>query len=233
MRGSPLPRLHVVTDDERLARSDFVERARTVLAAGGERLALHLRGRRTSGARIYALAVALRAEARARGAQLFANDRVDVARLADLDGAHLSRGSIPAAAARRQLGERWLGASVHGVGAARAVTEDVDYLVVGTVFATPSHPGRPAAGPGVIARVAAAVPVPLIAIGGVTVARVSDALAAGADGVAVLSGIWDAAEPGPEVIEYLRCLSEGPTAAGSRRGAAGTERTLDQDMSAR
>lgn len=230
-RGRPLPRLHVVTDDQRLARPDFAERARAVLAAGGERVALHLRGHRTTGARMYALAVALRAEARARGALLIANDRVDVACAADLDGAHLSRGSIPAAAARRQLGDRWLGASVHGVEAARAATGEVDYLVVGALFATSSHPGRPAAGPGIVARVAAAVPVPLIAIGGVKAARVGDALAAGAAGVAVLSGVWDAADPGPEVIEYLRRLPEGPAAAGPRRRAVGAGRTVDQDRS--
>jgi thiamine-phosphate pyrophosphorylase len=219
-RGTaPLPRLHAVTDDDVLARPDFIDRARAALAAGGGRLALHLRGRATTGARLYELAVLLRSEARAAGALLLANDRVDVARAADLDGVHLGRAALPPAVARRLLPPGcWVGASVHDESGARAVAGDVDYLMVGTVFATPTHPGRMGAGPELVARVQAATPIPMLGIGGITPERVAEVVAAGASGVAVLSGIWGAVESGAAVRGYLRSLPEGAAAEMPRAG---------------
>ena len=218
----PLPRLHAVTDDVLLGRSDFPELARVVMAAGRERFALHLRGRGTSGARLYELAAALRPAARALGALLLVNDRVDVARVADLDGVHLAAHSLPPAVARGLLPpERWVGMSVHDPAAARAAAEHVDYLVVGTVFATPTHPGRTGAGPEVVARVRAVTSLPLLAIGGIGPERVPEVVAAGASGVAVLSGIWGAPDPGAAVTEFLRHLPDGAAAEAPRSALAG------------
>ena len=211
----PLPRLHAVTDDGVLARPDFPERARAVMAAGRGRVAIHLRGRGTAAARLYELAASLREASAAEGALLLANDRVDLARAAGLDGVHLPARALPPAVARGLLpvGGAWVGVSVHDVAGARAAAPDADYLVVGTVFATPSHPGRTGAGPGMVARVHAAVSLPLLAIGGVTPERVPELLGAGASGVAVSSGIWGAADPGAAVHEFLRSLPEGAAAA--------------------
>jgi thiamine-phosphate pyrophosphorylase len=219
-RGTaPLPRLHAVTDDDVLARPDFIERARAALAAGGGRFALHLRGRRTTGARLYGLAALLCSEAREAGALLLANDRVDVARAANLDGVHLGRAGLPPVVARGLLpAGSWIGASVHDESGARAVAGDADYLVVGTVFASLTHPGRMGAGPELVARVQAATTIPVLAIGGITPERVAEVVAAGASGVAVLSGIWGAAEPGAAVRGYLRSLPEGAAAEMPRAG---------------
>ncbi len=216
-----LPRLHAVTDDRLLARADFGELARRVLAAGGGWLALHLRGRATSGARLYELATGLRTHATAAGALVLANDRVDVACAAELDGVHLGWASLPPDLARKLLpAERWVGLSVHDIERAQAAAEHVDYLVVGTVFATSSHPDRPGAGPEVVARVHAAASLPLLAVGGVTPERVPEVLAAGACGVAVLSGIWGASDPATAVEAYLRQLPAGfaaPAHGGNRK----------------
>lgn len=202
-----LPPLHVVTDDAVLASADFAARARDVLAAGGPRLVLHLRGPATDGARLYALAKVLIDPARSSGALLFANDRVDVALTAGLDGVQLGRRSLPAAVARGLLPhDRWLGVSVHDVASARAASGDADYLVVGTVFATASHPGRAGSGPAGVAQVRAAVGLPILAIGGITVERVPEVLLAGARGVAVLRGIWSASDPAAAVADYLGAL---------------------------
>ena len=202
-----LPPLHVVTDDAVLARPDFERSAGDVLAAGGARLALHLRGPATDGSRLYALALALREGARSSGALLLANDRVDLTLVADLDGVHLGARSLPASVARPLLPpDRWLGVSVHDDAGARAASQDADYLVVGTLFATASHPGRAGAGLTGMARVRAAVGLPLLAIGGITVQRVPEVVLAGAQGVAVLSGIWSAADPAAAVADYLGAL---------------------------
>ena len=203
-----IPPLHVVTDDAVLARSDFAARAAAVLAAGGPRVALHLRARETSAARLYALADALRGPAGAAGARLLANDRIDLALAAGLDGVHLRERSLPAAVARGLLpAGRLIGVSVHTEETARAVAPDADYLVVGTVFATSSHPGRPGGGSALVQRAAAAAGSrPVIAIGGITPERVAEVLAAGAHGVAVLSGVWSAADPEAAVQGYLEPL---------------------------
>lgn len=202
-----LPPLHVVTDDVLLARSDFLLSARRVLAAGGRRLALHIRGHATPGGRIYGLAADLKAAASAAGAFLVANDRVDVALVAGLDGVHLGQLSMAPAVVRPLLHQgTWVGVSVHDPVEAQAAGADADYLVVGTVFATASHPGRTGSGPAGVARVRAVVGLPLFATGGVTAERVPEVVAAGAQGVAVLRGIWSRDDPAAAVEDYLRVL---------------------------
>ncbi|MGH7464127.1 MAG: thiamine phosphate synthase, partial [Longimicrobiales bacterium] len=74
-----LPRLHLVTDDAVLADAGFPELAEAVLDSCGRRAALHVRGHRTTGARLYALGERLRAAALRTGAWLLVNDRVDIA----------------------------------------------------------------------------------------------------------------------------------------------------------
>jgi thiamine-phosphate diphosphorylase len=198
----------VVTDDAVLAGRDFAARARAVLEAGGDRVALHLRGPGTSAARLYELAAELRGPARTAGARLLANDRIDLALAADLDGVHLRERSLAPEIARRLLpGGRLVGLSVHAEAAARAAGPEVDYLVVGTVFATPSHPDATPGGLALVKRVRAAARGPVLAIGGVTPERVAQVRSAGAHGVAVLGGVWGAADPAEAVAGYLGGLA--------------------------
>lgn len=211
MPAGRVPRLHVVTDSRILERPDFVALAREVLTAGGPELALHVRGPATDGRTVHDVAVALQSPARQAGARLLVNDRVDVALTAGLDGAHLGERSLPVAEARRLLGdERLIGASVHDGERARAAWEEgANYAFVGTVFSTPSHPGRPGIGvSGMVAILEAAPGFPMLGIGGVSVARVADVVRAGAHGVAALGGVWSARDPVAAVSEYLVALEE-------------------------
>lgn len=206
-----VPRLHVVTDSPTLQRPDFVALARKVLAAGGPGLALHVRGPTTEGRAIHDVAVALRSPARDAGARLLVNDRVDVASTAEVDGAHLGERSLPVAEARRLLGkERLVGASVHDRNRARLVWEEgANYAFVGTIFPTASHPRRAGIGVSEMAGIIRAAPgIPLLGIGGVSVAQVADVVRAGAHGVAVLGGVWSAPDPAAAVSEYLVVLEE-------------------------
>ncbi len=223
-RSPAAPRLHLVTDDAVLARAGFVDLAEALLTAGGPALALHLRGPATPGGPLLALAYKLRTIAWAAGALLVVNDRVDVALAAGADGAHLGGRSLPAHDARRLLGPgRRMGVSVHTVAeGAEAVAEGADWIFAGTIWETASHPGRAGQGPGFVAAVARAVAgaaaasaayetpggVPILAIGGVTPERVPEALAAGAGGVAVIRGIWDAADPPGALLRYLHAFDE-------------------------
>lgn len=199
-----VPPLHVVTDDEVVARPDFLERAGRIIQAGGSLLALHLRAPRASGRRMYELADALRSMMADAGALLIVNDRVDVAMAARADGAQVGARGLEAADARRLIGsDRLLGVSVHSVDEARAAQADgADYVIAGTIWETPSHPERRGAGVGLIREIAA-LDIPPIAIGGVTPARTAEARDAGAAGVATIRGVWDAPDPEAAVSEYL------------------------------
>lgn len=205
-----VPVLHVVTDDGVLARPGFLDAAGEVLGAGGGAVALHVRGPGTTGGGLYALVRALADPASRAGACLVVNDRVDVALAAGADGAHLGMRSLPVVEARRILGPRaWLGCSVHDEEEAdRAASEGVDWAFAGHVYETPSHLGRPGLGAEGLAALCRAVPgVPVVAIGGITPRRVAEARGAGAWGVAVIRGVWEAPDPARAVGDYLHALS--------------------------
>jgi thiamine-phosphate pyrophosphorylase len=115
--------------------------------------------------------------------------RVDVALATRAAGVNLPEPDLTIADARRLLGgDRLVGRSVHSVGAAlEAEEEGADYVIFGPVFATASHPGRAAAGLGALAGVAAAVRIPVLAIGGVDPERAAECLRKGAAGYAAIS----------------------------------------------
>lgn len=135
------------------------------------------------------LAEAAVAAVRGTSTRVLVNDRLDVALTSGAHGVHLRGDSMPAARVREAVPRGFLiGQSVHTMEEARASAVDgaVDYLIYGTVFASESKPGARAAGVEALARVCAAVPVPVLAIGGVTLARLGEVAAAGADGFAAI-----------------------------------------------
>lgn len=202
-RAEPIPPLHAVTDDRVVAGDGFLARAGKVLAAGGGRVALHLRAPGASGRLMHDLAVRLMEMAVASGSLLIVNDRVDVALAADAHGVQLGRRSLSVADARQVMGDRLIGASVHDAAEAReAADASADFLLAGTVYPTASHQDRPAAGVRLIEEVSPLGP-PVIAIGGITPERVGDPSLAGAVGIAAIRGIWDAPSPGGAVQRYL------------------------------
>lgn len=155
------------------------------------------------------LAETLREATRRHGARLLVNDRADVAMAAGADGVQRTHESMPVEAFRRIGGRGFLvGASVHSVGEAReAAAQGADFLVFGPVYETPSKRAYgPPQGREALARVTAAVPLPVLAVGGITPARVSEVLAAGAAGVAVISAILGAERPADAVKSFLDVL---------------------------
>ena len=151
---------------------------------------------------LYALASRLRPAAGRAGAALLVNDRLDVALAAGCDGVQLGGHSMRAGDARRLLGpDRLIGASVHSREEA-AATGGADFLLVGTIYPSETHPGRAPAGPGILRG----LPLPAIAIGGMLPGRVPEVLAAGAVGVAVVRGVWGAPDPLEALGEFLSAL---------------------------
>jgi thiamine-phosphate diphosphorylase len=203
-RAELVPSLHVVTDDEIVVRPGFLDMAREVLEAGCADVALHLRAPRAPGRLLYELADRLRTPVVLEHATLLINDRVDVALAATADGVQVGGRGLVAADARRLIGaEPLLGVSVHSMDEARnALAGDPDFLLAGSIWETPSHPGRRAAGIKLIREVSA-LGIPTIAIGGVTPERARRAVRAGAAGVAVMRGIWNAPSLRLAVYDYL------------------------------
>ena len=189
-----LPRLHAITDERIARRPDLVEIASELAKGGGSELAFHARGRELSGLEHYELAGRLAVRAPGR---LFVNDRLDVAVAVPCAGVHLGHGSLPVDAARGLNPLWWIGRSVHDLAEAEAATlSGADYLVVGPVFATASHPERPPLGLEQLeAIVEAAGALPVIAIGGITAERVQDVRRRGAYGVAAIRALWDDGDP--------------------------------------
>jgi len=202
--AEPIPLLHAVTDDAVVARAGFVERAGEVLAAGGARVALHLRAPAASGRALHGLAVRLAALADGTGSLLLVNDRVDVALAAGAHGVQLTRRSLSVADARTLVGRGMLiGASVHDRDEAReAVAAGADFLLAGAVYPTATHPGRPGAGLRLIEALVA-LGLPVVAIGGVTPEWAGELRQAGAAGMAAIRGIWDAPSPADAVQRYI------------------------------
>jgi thiamine-phosphate pyrophosphorylase len=199
-----IPLLHAVTDDAVVARAGFLERAGEVLAAGGTKLALHLRAPAASGRLLHDLACRLTELAAGSGSRLLVNDRVDVALAAGAHGVQLGRRSLSIADAWMMVGGRMaIGASVHdGAEAREAAEAGADFLLAGAVYPTVTHPGRPGAGVRLIESVAH-LGIPVIAIGGVTPELAGELRRAGAAGMAAIRGVWDAPSPAEAVQRYI------------------------------
>jgi len=197
-----LPRLHAVTDDQILSLEDVEARAHSLAQVGG--VALHLRGRETTPRRLITLASRFKAD----GAVVIVNDRVDLVPCVGAHGVHLPADGLSVASARAALGSSvYVGRSTHSPDEARAAWEaGADYVFLGPIWETASHPGRRAIGP---AAIEAARPARVIAIGGITPDRVDDCLAAGAYGVAALSALWRAPEPAAVARRMLVSLGDG------------------------
>ena len=182
---------------------------------GGIR-AVQLRERELATRELLALAESLRALTRQHGAALLVNDRVDVALACDADGVHLPARSFAVADARRLLGaQRLIGVSTHAPAELSAAdAAGADFAVFGPLYDTPSKRTYGSAlGPAALADARRATALPLFAIGGLDLERVTDVHAHGADGVAVIRAVLAAADPAAAAAALL-----GRCAASRRRG---------------
>ncbi len=199
-----LPAVHLVT-----GRSLVPDLGAAVAAAlrGIPRgaAAVHLREKDLGGRDLLACARVLLRACEAAGQLLLVNDRIDVALAVGAHGVHLPSAGVPPADARRLLGpSRLVGVSCHGEDdVRRALAGGADYATFGPVFDTPS---KRAYGPPVgldALRAAAGLGLPLVALGGVDVANASEAVAAGARGVAAIRAWLCAPDPGSAVAALL------------------------------
>lgn len=205
----PLPRLLAFTDARIAARDDFNLRA-AAIASVGPSVGLVARLPGASADALSALAERFVALARAPMAAVLVTGRADIARAASAHGVIAREGDLPLAAMRQVTGgsDYFHLRSVHDLAAARAaVDEGADALVVGTIWPSASHPGRPGAGLALI-EATARLGCPVFAIGGVTIARASEARAAGAWGVAAIGAVWEAEESYDAAVGLVESMTD-------------------------
>jgi len=200
-------RLYLCTDGRR-ARGDLAEFLDAVLAGGVDIVQLREKGleAREELALLEVFADACRKHSRL----LAVNDRADIALAAGADVLHLGQDDLPVPAARRILGPAPLiGRSSHSPAQAglAAAEEGVDYFCAGPVWTTPTKPGRPATGLGLISHVASLrTERSWFAIGGISFERLDDVLAAGATRVVVVRAITEADDPGAAAAAFAARL---------------------------
>jgi len=206
-------RILLITD-RRQARGGDLE-ATVEAALGGGIRGVMVREKDLSGRELFRLSERLRRLTLRYGARLVVNDRVDIAMTVGADGAHLGGGSIPPAEARRLLGPgALLGCSTHTVEELRkAVSGGADYATFGPVYPTPSKApyGRPV-GVEALSRACRESPVPVFALGGVGPEQAGETLGAGAFGIALISHVMAAKDPGAAAGELVRRIGEAPNA---------------------
>jgi thiamine-phosphate pyrophosphorylase len=196
----PRPPLMVVTNRHMTADLPAtVERA----LHGGAKWVLLREKDMTQPARLD-LARQLKAQTNRHSAHLGVNSDVATARSVGAEGLHLPAGELSHPAAGLLLG-----VSAHDAREAEeAVAAGADYLLLAPIFVTESKPmHRPALGLAGLRAIAEMVPIPVIALGGITPERASACLQAGAAGVASMGAIMRAADPGSAVQEYLKAMS--------------------------
>ena len=142
-------------------------------------------------------------------AKLFINDRVDIALAVKADGVHLGQSSMPPSAVRKIAGNKLIiGASTHGIKEAlEAEKSGADFITLGPVYKTPSKLkyGRPI-GSDTLRNVKSKISIPVFAIGGIKEDKVKEVMGAGADGIALISGILGSEDIKEKAEYFLKLL---------------------------
>ncbi|HEX7495570.1 MAG TPA: thiamine phosphate synthase [Candidatus Limnocylindrales bacterium] len=187
--------VYLVTEEALSAGRRSEEIAEAALRAGVR--VVQVREKEGSARRALDVAVNLRELTRRYGALLLVNDRIDIAIAAEADGVHVGQGDLPVELARRLLGDDALvGLSIADADQLNVRdAAEADYLGVGAVFPTGSKGDATLTGLPLLAAARAATHAPIVAIGGIDAGNAGRAIAAGADSIAVISAITQAADP--------------------------------------
>ncbi len=192
--------LYLITDDNRDGK--ILDKVKAALT-GGARV-IQYRAKDADPAQRRAVAEQLRTLCHKHQARLIINDYPELARDVDADGVHLGQDDMSAGQARQIIGRnKLIGISTHSVDEAlKAEAQGADYIAFGSVFPTTSKQDITLVGLKSLSMVRKAVLIPLVAIGGMTPERASAAIDAGADAVAVISGVMADDHPGRAAREF-------------------------------
>lgn len=194
----PLPPLYLITDPLLSGRPDAQSLFEAIESALEEGVRLiQYREKNRNRRQMYETAKRLRELTARCGATLIVNDEIDLALAVKADGVHLGQGDLPVWLARKVLGRKVLGKNaIIGISthrcseAIQAESDGADYIGIGPIFKTQTkQSSNPPLGLDTITEVRNQIQVPIFAIGGIRLSHIPDIIAAGADGIAVISSI--------------------------------------------
>lgn len=183
-------RLHVLTDTVLQTRFSHLELAGQAIAGGAD--AIQFRQKSGPTREMIQTAAGMQELCKRGGANFFVNDRIDVAIAAQTEGVHLGQSDFPIALARKILGGKILigGSASTGEEARTCLLQGADYVGFGPVYPTSSKDDAgPASGLDLLKRVVESIPLPVIAIGGITRDNLSEVMKTGVHGIAVISAV--------------------------------------------
>jgi thiamine-phosphate pyrophosphorylase len=198
-----LPALYAILDPEQIDGNSPDSVLRQLLQGGAKMI--QLRAKAMSSRDFIQLAQKARDLTIPFDCKLIVNDRIDIALGSAADGVHLGQEDLPLEVGRKLLGDRLIGISTHSLEQAKeAEANGADYIGFGPIFGTATkNTGYTARGVEMLARVRAAVALPIIAIGGITEANIQEVWRAGADSAAIISDILKADDVTAKVSAIL------------------------------
>lgn len=200
-------RLYAITDRHGCAPTPLVDVISELLDAGVT--AIQLREKDLNDTQLTQLAQPIAELCRSYDAKLFINTNTRIALEVGATGVHLPANAESVDTIKAQTdGNLYIGCSVHALDAAqKREAEGADFVTYSPIYPTTSKPGYgPAVGIAGLAKVAEGVNLPVFALGGITPTRVAECLAAGAFGVAVMSGVMSATGVEKQARDYLDAL---------------------------
>lgn len=208
-----LPRLYVILDAGLITSSE--RDCATELAEAGVRL-LQYRDKSAPAGRYFEACRRLAGLLIPRGVSFFVNDRPDVALLTGASGVHVGQEDLDVEQTRRVIGrEKLVGVSTHNLEQFElAAASSADYIAIGPIYSTLTKTNpAPVVGADFVRRVRVLTDKAIVAIGGITLERAASVIEAGADSVAVVSGILSAPNPGESARLYMKTLESAKPAA--------------------
>jgi thiamine-phosphate pyrophosphorylase len=205
-------RLHVLTDVVLQTRFSHMELARLSIAGGAD--TIQLRQKHGSTREMIEVARNMKKICAEAGVTFIVNDRVDVAMAAKADGVHLGQDDFPIPLARELLGEDCIlgGSAATMEEAQKCLAEGANYVGFGPVYPTTSKDDAgPISGADVLKKVVEAIPVPIIAIGGVSAENTPEVIRAGAHGIAVISAVCCQEDPEKATRDLYQGLYKAKT----------------------
>ncbi len=197
------PALYAILDPL-LIKEPLAEFAAQLSEAGVE--LMQLRHKRATPRQLFSESRALVEQLAGTGVRLIVNDRADIAAMIGAGGVHVGQEDLPVEAARAICGSGcWVGVSTHNLAQLREANQtSADYIAVGPIFptATKENPD-PVVGIDFLRLARKETRKPLVAIGGITIQSAAEVFRAGADSIAVIRDLLEAASPGGRAREYL------------------------------
>lgn len=200
--------LYAVTDRAWTGKMSLAQQVEAALQNGAT--CVQLREKELDEEQFLAEALEIRALCKSYGVPFIVNDNVDIAIRCGADGVHVGQEDMKADDVRRRVGENMIiGVSAHTVEEARrAVENGADYLGAGAVFSTSTKTNVGSMPFETLRDICQVVEIPVVAIGGISKTNIMQLTGSGVDGVAVVSAIFAAEDPGAAAAEMLKLARE-------------------------